>query len=223
MDILRHLAESDGFEEQPPWVTLPPHLVHIGLQEVLDRSWFERIWTVQEVALSSQRTTIMCDEEIVTWPADAHTVSLFVRGIKLAVISAQWTESRFAGAEALGIPSINLDGLIELLELQLQQIRRRQKQEKIVDEPDLLDLAYSFRNRLSTDLRDRIYAIRGLALIRGVSEEWLPDYSKPLNEVHNDFRKLLRKSAKRETRYPKYQADMNQVDGDSMRLADSSR
>lgn len=125
MNVLGYLAAGRGFEDQPPWETLPPQLVHQGLQDILGRSWFHRIWTVQEAALSSYRTTIMCGNEILAWPADTDTLSLFVRGIKLAAISAQWTENGFAGAEDLGILGINLDGIIELLELQLQQIRRR--------------------------------------------------------------------------------------------------
>ena len=62
MKVLRYLAEGRGFEENPPWETLLPELVRQGLEDILQRGWFHRIWTVQEAALSSRLTTVKCGE-----------------------------------------------------------------------------------------------------------------------------------------------------------------
>ena len=199
MMILQHLASGRGFEENSPWETLPPELVRRGLQDTLNREWFRRIWTVQEAALSSQSTTMMCENDVVTWQADPASVLNFVRGLKFAAVSASWAEIGLAGSEGLRLQGVDLDDIINVLEQQLQQIRRRRDRTNVMREPDLLDLTYSFKDRLSTDPRDKVFAILDLALIGGLSgasgaTQMRPDYSKPLNVVYDDFRRLLRQS-----------------------------
>ena len=82
----------------------------------------------------------------------------------------------------------------------------------MLDEPDLLDLAYSFKDKLSSDPRDMIFAIHGLAEIRGLATGLSPDYSKSVNEVYDDFRRLLRESAAKELERVGYGQRPYQVD-----------
>ena len=127
---------------------------------------------------------------IVEWPATSHSVSMFIRGLKFAAVTAHWTEKGFAGAEDLGIRGIDLSGIINLLGQQLQQIQRRQGLPAIGLEPDLLDIAYEVKDKKCTDPRDRLYAITRLALIRCANVKLPVDYTKTLHEVQEDFRRI---------------------------------
>ena len=140
---------------------------------------------------------MMCENDVVTWQADPASVLNFVRGLKFAAVSASWAEIGLApGSEGLRLQGVDLDDIINVLEQQLQQIRRRRDRTNVMREPDLLDLTYSFKDRLSTDPRDKLFATLDLALIGGISgaTQMRPDYSKPLNVVYDDFRRLLRQS-----------------------------
>ena len=200
LQTLQYIADGLAFEEHPPWESQPPEVLHRGLSDILSRPWFHRIWTVQEAALSSKKTVMLCDDDsFCEWSAKLYRVSLFVRGLKFAAVTADWSENGFAGAEDLGLSSVDLTGIINLLGQQFQQILRRRGYSSAGLQPDLLDIAYEVKDKHSTDVRDRLYAILGLALIRGSGDvQLIPDYTKSLHQVQDDFRRILLGSAKQE-------------------------
>ena len=200
IEVLRCLAARQGFSERPPWVTQPPELTRKGLIDILQRPWFHRIWTVQEAALSSSITTFVCGPQTVSWTAHYGSVSSFIRGLKYAAISSDWADIGLAGAQVLGLEGIDLNPLVKLLE---QQLRQRERSQNIIgrySRPDLLDLAYDFRDKLPTDPRDKVYALLALAEIQGLDadQSLRPDYTKPWREVCDDLRQLLLQAAMRE-------------------------
>ena len=197
LETLQYIADGKAFEPYPPWDSQPPEVVQRGLSDILNRPWFHRIWTVQEAALSSGITLLLCDDgSTCRWQADLEVVYLFIRGLKFAAVTANWSENGFARAEDLGLPGVDLTGMINLLGQQMQQIMRRGLSFGATDpEPDLLDIAYEVKDKYCTDPRDRLYAILGLGLVRGSSDlQVRADYTKTLHEVQDDFRLFLLKA-----------------------------
>ena len=201
MRILQVIAEGKAFEDNPPWKNNPPEVIQKGLIDILSRPWFHRIWTVQEAALSSRKTIMVCgDGSFCEWSAVPASVSLFVRGLKFAAVTADWNENGFFGSRDLGLVGVDLTGIINLLGQQLQQGIRRNGIKVAGLAPDLLDIAYEVKDKESTDPRNKFYAILGLALIRGADQDHQlrPDYTKTLYEVQDDFRRILLETAKKE-------------------------
>ncbi|KIW53558.1 hypothetical protein PV05_09118 [Exophiala xenobiotica] len=201
IQTLQFIAEGKAFEENPPWKDNPPEVIQKGLTDILSRNWFRRIWTVQEAALSSRKTVMICsDGSFCEWSAAPHCVSLFIRGLKFAAVTADWTENGLAGSDDLGLTGVDLTGIIDLLGQQLQQSVRSKGLNRAGLEPDLLDIAYEVKGKQCVDPRDRLYGILGLAVIRGSDEyhQLQPDYSKTLQQVQDDFRQILLEAAKRE-------------------------
>ena len=204
MQTLQFIAEGKAFEDNPPWKSNPPEVIHKGLTDVLSRAWFHRIWTVQEAALSSRKTVMVCgDGSFCEWSAAPASVSLFIRGLKFAAVTADWNENGLSGSGDLGLAGVDLTGIIGLLGQQLQQVIRRTGIKAAGLESDLLDIAYEVKDKRAMDPRDRLYAVLGLALIRGADEhhQLRPDYSKTLHQVQGDFRRILLEAAKREQEY----------------------
>jgi hypothetical protein len=142
----------------------------------------------------------MCGSDEVEWRATFKDVWMFLRGLKCASISTDWSEHGLAGAEALGVSGVNLDGMIKLLEQQYHYLRRRMTLthgEQVNLDEDLLDILYDFKDKLSTDPRDKLYAVLGLALLRGIDTSiWpKPDYTKPMHSLYDDLRESSLKSA----------------------------
>ncbi|KAJ9612338.1 hypothetical protein H2200_003935 [Cladophialophora chaetospira] len=201
LQTLQYIAEGKAFEDNPPWKSKPPEVIQMGLIDVLRRAWFHRIWTVQEAALSSCKTVMICgDGSFCEWSADPASVSLFIRGLKFAAVTPDWNENGFAGSRDLGLAAVDLTGIITLLGQQLQQALKRRGVKAAALEPDLLDIAYEVKDKQSTDPRDRLYAILGLAEIRGADNvhQLRPDYAKSLHQVHEEFRQILLEAARRE-------------------------
>lgn len=176
MDILAHLANGPSPECKPPWETQAPMLLQAGLADIMGRSYWQRFWVVQEVAVS-QKVVVICGNRMVSWAADHARVRRFQRDIKLAEVSPQWAEC--------GLSTTNMGHLVGLLVLQQKRLARKSY---IV--PDMLDIAHELRHRRTSDPRDRFFAVRGLMedLQPGDFE---PDYSESVEETYERFRKYL--------------------------------
>jgi uncharacterized protein YfkK (UPF0435 family) len=107
IQILEHFASSQQPSARPPWKTMPPGLVQRGLEDILNRDWFRRVWVVQEAALS-RVATITCGPHSFSWKStDCTLVRRFARMIKYAELSPHWQQA--------GLEKIDLRPLLELL------------------------------------------------------------------------------------------------------------
>lgn len=180
MKMLAFLSSETGGPSNPPWAKMSPEQSQAGLQDVMSRAWFERIWVVQESALS-QQATVVCGKEEFSWNSDPKRVRRFIRMIKYAEISPEWEEA--------GLKTIDMKLLLELLELQERQILGPWAYHH---DPDILDVAHSMRHRLCADPRDRLFAFMGISGDpEGTLQNFQPDYSASLQEVHERLKAVL--------------------------------
>jgi hypothetical protein len=152
-------------------------LLQAGLADIMGRPYWQRMWIVQEVAVS-QKATLICGNRTVSWPAELTRVRRFQRYIKLAEISPQWAQC--------GLSATNMGHLTGLLIVQQKQLS---KEPYVV--PDMLDLAHDLRHRRTGDLRDKLFAIRGLAEDLK-PEDFMPDYSMSVEETYERFKEITR-------------------------------
>lgn len=178
IEALASFSDKTASLSNAPWLQGPPELWKKGIQDVMARPWFFRIWVVQEAVLS-RKATIICGTDEMSWTNDPPSVRAFARSIKLAVLSPGWSE--------IGLADVSLDGFLGLLELQLRQSVAPEK----VPPPDILDVAYAMRHRQATDPRDKIFAFLNLAEGRVVKEQLPVGYHKTLQEVFDDFTRVL--------------------------------
>jgi hypothetical protein len=66
MEILRYFPIEKRPQTCPVWQIYPHPLVYQGLQEVMARLWFERMWVVQEVG-RSKHAILLCGRDCVKW------------------------------------------------------------------------------------------------------------------------------------------------------------
>ena len=56
---------------------------------------------------------MICDDRsFCEWTATPSRVSLFIRGLKFAAVTAHWSENGFAEAEDPGPPNVDLTGIV---------------------------------------------------------------------------------------------------------------
>ncbi|KAK4108107.1 hypothetical protein N656DRAFT_718819 [Canariomyces notabilis] len=178
--VIIHAHDTDA----PPWETTPLKQIQDSLRDIIDRSWFYRIWTVQEVTLV-RRTTMFSGPYEVSWDSNVHSLKTILFRIKAAVISPEWS-TRFG-------ESVDHDwsNLLSILDAQLRQAARR---EGVTIARTPLDLAYDFRQRVSTDPRDKYYAIFNLVENDSGARLILqPDYTMSLEELHRRFTEEIRR------------------------------
>lgn len=180
--VLHDLAGSAGIaSEVPAWQTLPPSNIAQGLRDLMERVWWQRIWTVQEVAVA-RNVVLVCGSHRIEWSSTVQIVSSFVRAIKLAVVSPQWRE--------LGLETASFDPLLQVLGLQLESGPEHHIWRREQPAPDLLDLAYDLRERKATDPRDRLYALASLRpSVDG--RRLIADYSKTVEVVYSEFDDIM--------------------------------
>lgn len=170
MDILRYFTNKDASALDPVWERMPPDLCKAGLNDILGRSYFSRIWVMQEVALS-QRTIILCGDLRFSWSSDPQSQKYFIRMIKLAAISPAW--------EQMGLTEIDFSNLLYRLELQQQRGTPRPR--------DIVDIAYDTRLQKATDRRDKIFGILGLCQ-DPVFRDLIPiNYDEDVYQVYRGF------------------------------------
>ncbi|RYP86181.1 hypothetical protein DL769_000793 [Monosporascus sp. CRB-8-3] len=173
VDILSYLLSDSAFDNGAPWTRLAVGEVRRGLQDILERNYFRRIWIVQEAALG-RRICLQIGHISISWHA-GDEASRFLRRIKLLEISPLWQTS--------GLRDIDFKPLTELLE---QSVAFRAKQTKKSNSPTWLDIVHSMRNMQSTDPRDKIYGLMGLASPAEVAG-FVPNYNLSWEETYRRF------------------------------------
>ncbi|KAM0335532.1 hypothetical protein ACHAQA_000580 [Verticillium albo-atrum] len=177
LEILSYLAAGGKFDDNAPWNRLESHEVGDALRDVIERTYFHRLWVVQEAALA-RRIVIRMGHLHLEWEGGAPTRRFLAR-IKMAELSPSWQQS--------DLRDIDFRPLRELLEQSLATEARRKG---VVEIPSLLDVVHSIRNRNVTDPRDRIYGVMSLvtpAQVAGL----VPDYRMSWEQTYQQFYDLV--------------------------------
>ncbi|EDU40826.1 het domain protein [Pyrenophora tritici-repentis] len=165
-------------DHAPSWSTVPLAQLEESIKDIICREWFEGMWTVQEAALA-RSTTLQCGHYKLYWRGNLRTVRAMVFRIKTAAISPYYTLS--SGRRS----TLDWSPLLDILETQLRQASRREGKAL---QRTTLDLAFDFRDRITTVPQDRYLAI--LAVIEnddGARLKFRPDYTLPLEEIYHQF------------------------------------
>jgi len=163
--------EGDG---EPAWASMPPDVIGPGLEDILTRPYFERMWVVQETAIARE-VILTCGAYSVTWVNKIDVVYPCMRALKAAAVSPQWRQPEFS--------RVSVDMLVELLQMQLDTGPESRLWKDRRPMPDLLDVAYDTRHRVSSDPRDRFWALLNL-VNRSSTQRIFPDYSLPVEEAY---------------------------------------
>jgi hypothetical protein len=174
IEILSYLASHHLFDGKSPWERMPEKDIIRGLEDILQRPYFTRIWIVQEAALS-RHTRMQVGGLSLEWhAADAQR---FLARIKLLEVSPTWqaSDSQLKG--------IDFRPIRELLE---QSVAVNDKENSGNRPATLLDIVHAMRHRKSVDPRDKIFALMGLAQPADVAS-FVPDYSTSWEETYRRF------------------------------------
>lgn len=145
------------------------------LESVFDRSWFQRMWTIQEVALA-QNKVVMCGSTTIEWD------DLYMG---LDTISVR---------KALGKPSAKEEETFDsslACQVSFESLLRRRRNaerlqrpgEGILDPPKLSTLLHDARRQETTNPKDVIYGIYSLLLAVDIHLP-TPDYSKSVEQIY---------------------------------------
>ena len=188
MDVLAFLFGDEDITYRPPWKKYKASLLRAGLNDILKRDYFERIWTIQENALAS-KITLQAGHRTLSWDSGATTHRAICR-IKFAVISPSW--------EAAGLQDIDVRPLLEILEQSMMITRRNTG--KSCREITILDLAFDMRYRKATDRRDMLFALRNM-VPEETRKHLVVDYGKSVNELYAEFYKEVEKAYMEEMKF----------------------
>jgi hypothetical protein len=156
-------------------------MVRAGVEDIISRPWFHRIWVVQEAAVA--REVIMhCGEHLFSWRNTIEQVRFFSRAIKMTVTRAAWAKT--------DLEEVNMDTFLQVLQRQLDNGPECAMYKANLPALDLLDIAYELKNRVTTNPRDHIYAILGFA-DEETRQKVIPDYSVPAEDLFNWFEQIL--------------------------------
>ncbi|KAK3323319.1 heterokaryon incompatibility protein-domain-containing protein [Cercophora scortea] len=138
--------------------------------------WWKRVWTVQEFCLA-KTGTFYCGGHMV--PVNKMTQGV-ANLLQHAATCCMADDLAFGGSYALADSDVELDVCDALLRLeQLQQAAELQP------EGPFHSTLLTFRIRLATDPRDKIYGLFGLAPY--VSDLVTMDYAAPVERVYEEF------------------------------------
>jgi hypothetical protein len=132
-----------------------------GLALLLRRPWFERVWIVQEATTPDNDSVVLCGNAVVCWDALITATE---------VITHLMWRPELQGFFANSQP-IDNQSLRRLFNLEKQ----RQYKTPVFN---LLQVLAKYRHFKAGDLRDKIYALRGLAADLS-EDELVPNYSLP--------------------------------------------
>lgn len=173
MEILSFLATDQPFDDGSPWNRLIARQVADGLEDILERSYFKRMWVVQEAALG-RRIKMQVGNISLEWGGEGDTRQFLAR-IKLLEISPTWQTD--------ALKDIDLRPIRELLE---QSAAHMDKQAGRSQVPTFLDLVHAMRHRESSDPRDSIYGVMRLVSPAEVAD-FAVDYNASWEETYRKF------------------------------------
>lgn len=143
-----------------------------AVEEVLSRPWFARIWILQEVVVAAE-VIVRCGTYEIQW-------DMFVSGVKGAVNS-----------ELLPFMVSNpMIGRIIKMDQWRRTFHQRGDPQRTNAELDLKIIIMDGADRDATDLRDKLFAIRGIASA-AFAKSITVDYGKSVEDVYTDCAKHL--------------------------------
>lgn len=125
-----------------------------GLETLLKRPWFDRVWILQEIM--NAQSAIVCTGEMF--------VSANIFAISPSLVDVK--------------PNQHIQSVLDLMP-RLASFEPQYRRER----DNLVDLLLKYRGSKATDKRDMIYALLGMSLEPFDHELLRPDYTKPLQEV----------------------------------------
>lgn len=177
MKVLDYFVNESRPQPRPIWQMYPSSAVQAGLVDIMNRSWFQRLWVVQEVGLSGS-VNLICGPFEVKWQSNnCVAVRRFTRMIKYAEILPQW--------EQMGLGKVNMKPLLDMLDIQIGNQLDKSSGSTHRTAPDLLDIAHSMRLRLCTDPRDKLFGILGLVEGMWDYDEFKADYNMTVGQMYD--------------------------------------
>ena len=135
-----------------------------ALAKLLGRSWFRRIWVVQEL-LCARKAIITCGNHEMEWE----------RFLDVAI--AMKNTRQFP-------PCIYPSAYDALFILACIRLGRRREEQG--EKSELEELLYNYRSCLASDPRDKVFALVGIACGQ-IAPSYTPDYSKSVLEVYRNL------------------------------------
>lgn len=146
-----------------------------ALDDILSRDYFNRLWVVQEAALS-WRTRLFAGSANTIWTAGSSAFR-FLKGMKFAATTPEW--------EKAGLSDVDLTPLEDVLELEVRGVDKK----GTWPESEVVDVAYAMSHRQCVNPHDRIYGVLGLASDGAAIQ---PDYTIPVEETFKDLYRYIR-------------------------------
>ncbi|KAH8752340.1 heterokaryon incompatibility protein-domain-containing protein [Hyaloscypha sp. PMI_1271] len=151
-----------------------------ALAELFRNEWFERMWIIQEIVFAKnihiEYKGAFFDWTTFTQLIETHSQNLAGMA-RLVGTPAFRTPDRLRGRVRISLEATNVTNLAVL--------NKWRKAYQAGKPPTFGTVLGETRRFLSTDLRDRIFAILGF--IRTTRSEFVPCYSDPLDKAYTDF------------------------------------
>lgn len=181
MMFLQQLCHPEQNNGEFAWKNLPPDMIRAGIEDIARRPWFHRIWVVQEAAVA-KGIVMSCGGHQISWTNTTDQVRFFSRALKTAILSPAWTQT--------DLKEVDMEPFLQVLQRQLENGPTSSEYKANLPPLDLLDIAYEMRGRVSTDPRDRIFAMLGFA-DEETRQKLAPDYTLSLEKLHQRFEEVL--------------------------------
>ncbi len=167
----KHLSELTIHTTHDLWDVKDRSLTMNSMVEMVNRAWWKRMWTTQEIILAKS-PMVVCGFHIIEWD-DIVKAATFSRKHHLTCCALVDRNSKGLGP----------GGFIESFREPVNHLEnyRTLRQQSI--STDILELLGGFANRATTDPRDKLYGLLGLA--SGVCADSIEvNYDLPVEEVY---------------------------------------
>jgi hypothetical protein len=135
------------------------------LTEVLDRTWFRRMWTVQEVALA-RKCLVVCGKQSVSWTSFNSALA------RLELCSAFYGVTSYITGHSIPWDHLRF--------AEKEEVEGRQP-----GSSNLSAILTHSRGKLATDAKDKVYALYGIfKTLRVRLAE--PDYNRDIVEIYKE-------------------------------------
>ena len=157
-----------------------------ALSQFFQRSWFNRIWILQEVVAPNQ-CIVICGTYLITWNL-LNVVSSYLISTSFCPTRPLREDDKQAAATTSPLP-IRMGNSMAAI-MMLWHKKRNQHDEGQLQ--SVLEISRSFQ---SSDPRDKVYAVLGLC--KGVHRgEIIPDYAKTVADVYIEVTEVLLRTSK---------------------------
>lgn len=178
-----------------------------SIEKFFSRSWFHRLWCVQELVIGQDRNmvTLLCEDKVVEWDQLAEFImTIWTRGWHHMITMKRRQSSSTNQTGVLGVdvalamgavykaertPTPPPDSIATLLE----RVFSYHDQNSFLC-AKLAWMLHLGRQKQVTDQRDRIFALSGMISQYLIPDEWRllrPNYSKSLERVFADVTKFM--------------------------------